>query len=120
MSAPIQPLKPLVFEKLSLVGRPLSAFAYLETSLSGLNDLIQQRAELVREFSRANQASQEFAFRYCGLTLPDGNVDQRYHDVVISIDSYTRDVIFFAVTLSEGLLAHGNRIRDALPGRHRC
>lgn len=109
--APIDTLKNIVFERISLYGRPLALVSVLEQSLTGLAQAIGHRGELIQRFQSGVIPKERFAHHYFGLRQANGETDQEYSDTVSVIASYTDDVAFFSALLCEDLIKHGEEVR---------
>jgi hypothetical protein len=113
-SAPIVPidtLKTLVFERISVYGRPLALVSVLEQSLTGLTQAIGHRGHLIQRFQSGAIPKERFAHHYFGLRQASGETDQEYSDTVSVIASYTDDVAFFSALLCQDLVKHGEEVR---------
>ena len=108
---PIDTLKTLVFERISVYGRPLALVSVLEQSLTGLAQTIAHRGRLVQRFQSGVIPMERFAYHYFGLPQVSGETDQEYSDVVSAISSYTDDVAFFSSLLCQDLIKHGEQVR---------
>lgn len=110
---PVETLKDLVYTKLSLVGRPLSAVAHVEQSVTGLISVMDKRRQFAERVQSGAVPDQQLPNYYFGLPLPSGHRDETYPDLVSAIDSYANDIIAFSHYLCDDLIAHGNRVRAA-------
>jgi len=111
---PLDPLRDLLFNKVSTPTRALALETTIEQTTQGLADLLSRREAFVKQFASI-PANVQHCF-YFGMPLPDGTVNQEYADFVQGIRSYVDDLIFFSGALCEDLVAHGNGLRRRLPG----
>lgn len=105
---PIQLIERIVFDKLSVIGRPLA----LTTSLSGvastLADLMQQRRALIERFKRIPPGKQELvAALYFGRSFAEDRVSTEYADNLEALFNQTDDGIFFSQLLCRDLMESG-------------
>lgn len=108
---PIDTLKTLVFERISLYGRPLALVSVLEQSLTGLAQAIALRGQLIQRFQSGAIPKERFAHHYFGLQQVSGETNQEYSNTVSVISSYTDDVAFFSALLCQDLIKHGEKVR---------
>lgn len=107
---PIDVLQRLVFEKLSVFGRPLA----LTTSLAGVSaslaELMQKRAILVEQFKQLPlNADGVVAALYFGHPFAEGRVSTEYADTLEAIFNQTDDGIFFSQLLCKDLMESGEK-----------
>ena len=114
---PMETLKDIIFQKLSVVGRPLALVSVLEQSLSGVRDAILRREALVQRFASGSIPETLTANFYFGLKLPNGHVTQEHPDLVECIYSYLEDIAFFSALLCQDLMAHGDQLHAAFTKR---
>lgn len=95
-----------VFEKLSVIGRPLSlAMAIVETTES-FNIAIQKRNNMIEQ-SKANPRSESQKISlYFGLSY-DGKLNTEYPDLIHAIYEQVDNGIMFSKLLCEDLSEHG-------------
>ncbi|MDY0884316.1 hypothetical protein ACFPL7_00990 [Dongia soli] len=111
VQVPIDVLRNLLFEKLSLVGRPLSIVAVLSQTIDSVIGAIERRNRIIDECKRrAPIPINELVPLYFGLPNKDGHVDMTYSETVSAIYSHTDDCIFFSHLLGEDLEKHGKRL----------
>lgn len=111
---PIKSLKHIMFQELSVVGRPLALVAVIEQSLIGLTTAIEKRAQLIQRFGTGDIPEKIRANYYFGLPLQGGHVNQEFPDLVEAIYSYVDDLAFFSSQLCSDLMKHGAKVREAL------
>ena len=107
----VEVLRKLLFEKISVVGRPLTLIATLSQCIDGLNTSLEQRNEIIEKFKANHPESPAVsASIYFGIPSEDGHVDTRYPDSVRAISAQTDDCIFFSKLLGEDLFEHGEEL----------
>ena len=112
IKAPINALEKQIFEKLSLNGKALAAANQLLLSIDNLNDMLQQRNNLICEFrNNRSRSDDEIAKLYLGISVSGNEVDQRYASVIDGIRSYLDDCIFFTWTLEGEIASYGRALR---------
>jgi hypothetical protein len=111
---PIETLKHVVFQELSVVGRPLALVSVIEQSLIGLSSAIAKRDQLIQRFASGEIPENKHAHYYFGLPLQGGHINQEYPDLVEAIYSYVDDLAFFSHQLCSDLMKHGAKVREAL------
>jgi hypothetical protein len=104
---PLEPLRALVFERLSAPARALSALSSLDQVLDALKDLIVRRETIARSFQQMDE--KEALARYFGTPLEGGSVDHQYPDALLGIERYVDDAIFFSMILCEDLIRHARK-----------
>lgn len=113
-AVPIDPVKQLVFEKLSITRRPIILVAMLTQTLDALTSAIQMRNSVIEE-CKSGQVAKELIVQTCyGLPLPGGGLDARYSTSVDGIAQYTDDCIFFAQLLSQDLEQYAKELAATL------
>lgn len=106
---PMKILQIQVFEKLSLIGRPLNLASYLHQTLTCLYSSLEERNQLISSFKSLEFPQSMHLSLYLGI--PNKNtVDSSYPDLINAIYTYTDDSIFFSYLLCEDLIAHGQQI----------
>ncbi len=110
---PTEVLQHLMFERVSVGGRPLSALTRLFVSLDSLADSLRQRNELIAH-TKANPPDQNALIAlYFGVPSGTGRTDLTYPACVSAISLYTDDAIFFSKILIEDLAQHGRNVAIA-------
>lgn len=111
-AVPIDALRSLVYEKLSVSGRPLALVATLVGALSSLAETIENRNGLIATFKQLPPQSREAALPalYFGRPYGEGHVSTEYLDTMTGLQNLTDDVIFFSRMLCEDLAAHGYKL----------
>jgi hypothetical protein len=105
---PLEALKTLVHEKLSVVGRSLFLTNSINESALSLNGFVERRNELVNFFkSHSSHLRPDFYYLYLGIQNPLGGTDSTYRNLVEGMVVYTDSVIFFCNVLVRDLKAHG-------------
>ncbi|HEX2541149.1 MAG TPA: hypothetical protein VHM00_08710 [Caldimonas sp.] len=114
---PLESLKHIAFQELSIVGRPLALVAVIEQSLKGLAVAVEKRDLTIQRFASGEIPEKLQANFYFGLPLPGGHRHEEYPDLVEGIHSYVDDVAFFSALLCSDLMKHGALVRVALTRR---
>ncbi len=116
---PIESLKDLLFNKLSVAGRPLSLVCAVEEASRGLEGAIATRLSLIEKMKSQVIPKELIPSYYFGFPLPDGDISQEYPDLVFAIHSYTDDLAFFSYLLCCDLTAHAKKLHAHIPKRLR-
>jgi hypothetical protein len=113
-AVPIDALRSLVYEKLTVSARPLSLVATLTGALSSLAETIENRNGLIASFRQLPPQARDAALPalYFGLPYGIGHVSTEYLDTMTGLKNLTDDVVFFSRLLCEDLAAHGNKVLD--------
>lgn len=108
---PIAVLEELVFNRLTVFGRPLSIVSTLAQSIVEMKEAYAKREEIIMAFRSRSSSTEDFVMHYFGL--PDAsNVTNRDHpDILSAMSEYTDDCIFFSSLLCEDLTTHGRSLR---------
>jgi len=111
---PINGLRALVYEKLSVSGRPIALVPTLDGALSSLAETIENRNSLIASFKQLSPRARDTALPalYFGRPYGDGHVSTEYFDTMTGLKNQTDDVIFFSRLLCEELAEHGNRVLE--------
>jgi hypothetical protein len=111
---PIESLKDIMFQELSVVGRPLALAAVIEQSLIGLSAAIAKRDQLIQRFGTGDIPEELHPNYYFGLPFQGGHINQEFPDLVEAIYSYVDDLAFFSSKLCVDLIKHGAKVRESL------
>jgi hypothetical protein len=113
-AVPIDALRSLVYEKLSVSARPLALVATLTGALSSLAETIENRNRLIASFRLLPLQARDAALPalYFGRPYGEGHVSTEYFDTMTGLQNLTDDVIFFSRLLCEDLAAHGHKVLD--------
>ena len=104
-------LQTLIFEKISLIGRPLSLLDALDNSIHVLNGPIVKRNQLIGIYQEQQDMAAEVLSRlYFGQPDDQGAVDSNYPDSLEAIHSLTDDCVFFSKLLCDDLFEHGEML----------
>ncbi len=114
VSTPIETLKTLLFEKISISGHALGLLDALELSILGVNELIESRNRVIDECQQQRLDGQALACVYFGIKDSANRVDERYSHAVRGIADLTDDCIFLSKLLGEALNAHGQKLKRTL------
>jgi hypothetical protein len=120
ISLPAKALEQLIFEKISVGGRPFALASMLASSEEDLKHVVAMRNAIVERL-KANRQSMGFGFerQYFGLPGSDGHLDKTYPDLIESISMITDDCIFFSKTLGDDLTRYGQHVRKKFKSRFR-
>lgn len=116
---PIESLRDLLFNKLSVAGRPLSLVCAVEEASHGLESAIAMRLSLIEKMKVQAIPKDLIPSYYFGFPLPNGDTNQEYPDLVFTIHSYTDDLAFFSYLLCCDLTAHAEKLHARIPKRLR-
>lgn len=114
---PIDTLKDLLFNKISVGGRPLSLVCAIEGAALGLNEAIGARHALIERMKSGNIPEDEIPSYYFGFPLANGDTNQEYPDLVFAIHSYCDDLAFFSHLLCSDLTSHSKDLYAKLTKR---
>lgn len=117
LQAPVLPmdtLKEVVFERLSIVGRPLNLVVTLTQTVQSLEESLTMRNKLIQGYKT------EFAIDpqrinplYFGFPYSGSHVNLDYPSTIDAIYSQTDDGIFFGNLLCKDLHEHGKQLSGA-------
>jgi len=111
---PLELLRTQIFDKLSVIGRPLILTMQLVESAEGLARSINLRNRLIEEMrAKGDNVSEDYKMeKYFGTQSREGHIDRNYPDAVTAIYNQTDDGIVFSKLLYEDLIDHGMEIRE--------
>lgn len=109
---PIDTLKDVVFNRVSVHGRPLSLTSVLETAVVGLSEAIKERNQIIEDIKSGTISKEEQPYCYFGFPSPLGHVNQEYPNLMEVIRSQVDDVAFFSCLLCDDLTEHGHEVRE--------
>jgi hypothetical protein len=112
IGVPIATLRDLLFEKLTLIGRPLLFGVFLSQSIDDLNAATLLRNEIIADCNKS--PPDDLISLYFGLKAKAGRVDRRYAASLEGMHDKTNDAIFLGVLLVEDLEEHGKQLVAAL------
>lgn len=112
-SLPTDTLRAVVFERLSLVGRPLNLVMTLTQTAQSLGESLEKRNSLIEGYkSEFAQNAQDLVPRYFGLPYDGSHVNLDYPGTIEAISNQTDDGIFFSNLLCKDLYIHGSQLLD--------
>jgi hypothetical protein len=114
---PVDTLKDLLFNKISVGGRPLSLVCAIEDAARGLKEAISERNVLVERMKSGIIPKDEIPSYYFGFPLPSGDTNQEYPDLVFAIHSYCDDLAFFSHLLCCDCTSHSKDLYAKLTKR---
>lgn len=104
-------LQTLLFEKISVTGRPLSLFMTLSRCIDGFAGAVQQRERIIEWCKQHSPVEENILVPlYFGLPNRLGHTDRTYADSIHAIWSYTDDCIFFCKCVMDDLVKHGHQL----------
>ena len=103
---PVDILQKQVFEKLLLVGRPISLSTTLTQTVHTLSAALEKRNQQIEIYKKKNGAT---TAEYFGL-LVGGQINEIYPSLIKIIYDHTDDGIFFSQLLCHDLIEHGNQV----------
>ena len=108
---PVDLLRGLVYEKLSITGRPWALVATLSGVVSSLADVMATRDRLIEGFKELGPGRQMLLPPlYFGLPFGAGHVSTEYADTVEGLQRLSDDLIFFGALLVKDVKEHGEKI----------
>jgi hypothetical protein len=108
---PISVLQDLVFNRISVYGRPLSIVSILSQSIVEMKYSYAKREEIIMSLRTQSLPVEEFVQHYFGIPNA-ANVTNRDHpDILSAMNEYTDDCIFFSSLLCEDLTDYGRVLR---------
>jgi len=110
VQTPIEVLKKLLFEKISMTGQPTALVATLSQCIDGLNTALELRNNIIEACKASTLSHDERASIYFGLPTANGDIDNNYPSYVDAISIQTDDCIFFSKLLGEDLNVHGQKL----------
>lgn len=110
---PIESLKHMVYQELSVVGRPLALVAVIEQTLIGLSTAIAQRSVWAERFRSGEIPEKHREHHYFGLPMPGGHVNEEFSDLVEATYIYTDDLAMFSSQLCTDLMSHGAELKKS-------
>lgn len=113
-AVPIDALRSLVYEKLSVSGRQLELVATLAGVLSSLSETIEYRNGLIADFKKLPPHDQKVVLPtfYFGRPYGEGHINTEYLDTMTGLQNLIDDAIFFSRLLCEDLAVHGNHLLE--------
>lgn len=111
LSLPLNLLQTQVFEKLSVQGRSILLLTTLGQTVTGLNDSIRKRNELIETFKARSlpSSSSELLALYFGFPFQE-RIDQQYSNSIEAIYRQADDAIWFSARLCSDLGEHGDQL----------
>lgn len=111
---PIDSIKSILFNNVSVHGRELALLAVLDQSIAEIKDAFLLRKDLTAQLHAIDKDDQAFYELYLGLKSQAGQTNELYPDTVGAIVSYTDDIAFFAALLADDLIKHGQKVYQKL------
>ncbi len=108
LALPLDTLRSIVFERLSIVGRPLNLVVTLFQTAENLEGSLAKRNSLIEGYKvEFGKDPQHLVPMYFGLPFGGGQVNLEYPETINAIHSQTDDGIFFGNLLCKDLHNHG-------------
>lgn len=108
---PVDVLQHLVFDKLSLSGRPLALTATIAGTINSVRDLMQKRTAMIENFKSITPSEQAMIpALYFGMPYADGRVNTEYKDTLEGLHNQVDDGIFFCELLCKDLMSFGDEV----------
>lgn len=110
---PMDTLRVVVFERLSVVGRPLNLVVTLTQTVQCLEESLAKRNTLIEGYKiEFAKDTQRIAPLYFGLPYGEGHINLDYPGTIDAIYNQTDDGIFFGNLLCKDLHDHGDRLSN--------
>jgi hypothetical protein len=106
-----------VMERLSVSGRARGLVMMTLQSVERVNEVIQQRNELIKEIKQ--EPHDVWVRRIFGLPIEGRGIDEGYKDSMEGLSQYTDDVIYYTRELCLELMKHGKRTEERFRKRFR-
>ena len=117
---PIDTLKAIVFERLSIVGRPLNLVVSLTQAIEDLKGSLMRRNSLIDDYKTKFATDKQLLVNlYFGTPLGEGEVNLEYPSTVDAIYNQTDDGIYFSMLLCSDLHKHGISLSDIFKKKFR-
>lgn len=112
-------LEKILFNDLSLVGRPLHLFIVITDSICTLDDLIQRRLAFIDWYKKVCAAENKDCIPelYFGLPYKDKLTDVTYPKTLEGLCQTTDDCLQFSIFLIRDLQTHGQKLVDEFKRR---
>lgn len=110
---PIETLRVLMFEKLSIGAKPLHLVMTLTQSLASISQSINKRNELIAHYkARYENDASGLIYPYFGFPYGDGHVNTEFADTIQALYQQTDDSIYFSSSLCVELHSHGKTLAE--------
>ena len=98
-------LKSIVVRKTAAPEKTIMATFQLSQSLHSLERIIEGRSSEIARLSKLKDQlnDDDFSKVYFGLPNADGNIDERFHDLVTALHDLTDSVVFFSTYIANQL-----------------
>lgn len=107
---PIDTLRGIVFERLSITGRALNLVTAIMQTDQNLEESLTKRNGLIQQYRVLEMTPEKLAPLYFGFQYEQGHLDLSYPMVIDAIYSANDDGIFFSQLLCKDLYEHGNKL----------
>jgi hypothetical protein len=108
-----EPLSNLLYERISLAGKPILALTTLLQSFNDLTAQTKQRNAIIDGFmARSPIPPQQLIPQYFGLKNSQGIIDQTFSDLIEAIAIQLNNCIFFSDLLCKELIQHRDQLQE--------
>lgn len=112
--SPIDTLQKLLYEKISVTGRPLALVNTLAQTIGSLDGSLKLRNSVIETCKAQSRSNDALVRLYFGLPDQRGHRDENYPHSVEAIATHTDDCIFFSKLILEDLVRHGEKLRPKM------
>lgn len=102
-AVPVDTLRTIVFERLSITGRALNLVAAIMQTVQSLEESLSKRNSLIQEYRGLEMTPEKLAPLYFGFQYELGHLDLSYTMLIDAIYRETDDGIFFSQLLCKDL-----------------
>lgn len=109
-AVPVDTLRDIVFERLTITGRPLNLVTVIMQTVKNLEESLVKRNSLIQQYRGLEMTPERLAPLYFGFPYEHGHLDHSYPMVIDAIYTQTDDGIFFSQLLCKDLYDHGHKL----------
>jgi hypothetical protein len=114
ITIPIEAIKNLAYTGELMPGKALALVVMLDHTYTELSRTLDTRNNQIAGF-KAHQLPQQIYWQnYFGFRRLDGNTDSVFHDALVGLDTYSKDLAFFGAELAEEIVSHVALLREKL------
>ena len=114
---PIDELKKILFEKITLSGRPIAVVTALGQTIDNLESVFAQRNSMVLDWKNNQRPIEIFMAEYFGTPLSPNMTDMTFVHLVDGIYNLVETAQFFSMLLSNDLRKHASILRDQIKAK---
>jgi hypothetical protein len=118
-AVPVDTLRDIVFERLTITGRPLSLVTVIMQTVKNLEESLIKRNSLIQQYRGLEMTPERLAPLYFGFPYEHGHVDLSHPMVIDAIYTQTDDGIFFSQLLCKDLYDHGHKLSLEFKKNHK-